>query len=70
MSQLRLAFSNLQAVPRQTRSKKSRPSPVVLDHWQPLFWKLERLDDLRPAAVDVIEKLVDDLLREAEGRKL
>ena len=70
MSQLRLAFSNLQLAPRPIRSKKSKPSPVALDPWQLLLWKIERLDDLRPAAVDVIERLVDDLLRETEGRKL
>ena len=73
MSQLRLAYVNCKIVSRNSnawsqRSKTSSLDSSVSPH--PLMNKIDRLNAMRPAAVGVIEKLVDDLLREAEGRKL
>jgi len=67
MSQLRLAYS---ANGTPSSRKKSKRSTVVLPLLQPVLWKIELLRSLRPAAVVVIEGLVDDLLREARGEKL
>ena len=65
MTQLRLAYSRLET---ETSRKKSKPSSIVWPASKLLSWKIERLQELRPAAVDVIDKLVDDMLREiAQG---
>lgn len=69
MSQLRLAFSNLRLVPQPINSKRSKPSPVVLTRSQLLSWKIEKLEALRPVALDVLERQVDDMLHEAERRR-
>lgn len=70
MSQLRLVYS--QTVGRVTKPsrKKSTPPSLVLAASQLLSWKIECLREQRPAAVDVIEKLVDDLLKQVEERTL
>lgn len=72
MPQLRLAFSNRTPIEngKRTSRKKSTPSPIVLPALQLLSWKLERLHGKRPAALIVIERLVDGMLFEVEGRKL
>lgn len=62
---LRLAYSRINP-PQETRRlrKKSKPSSITLPASALLSWKVERLQELRPAAVDVIERLVDDMLDE------
>lgn len=70
MSQLRLVYSKTDGSATSRSKRKSAPPSLVLPEWQSVSWKLELLAKVRPAAVEVIERLVDDLLREAEGRKL
>lgn len=64
MTQLRLAYS------QKSRGKPSRkgsiPSSVTLPSSQLLTWKIQRLEEARPAVVAVIERLVDDMLEEIE----
>lgn len=71
MSQLRLAFSSGQRVRKKQNDSptKLKTSSVVLAGSVFLSWKLERLHELRPDAVGVIERLVDNLLDELEGRR-
>lgn len=66
MTQLRLAYSQRGRHVTRRPSKKSTPSSVVLPALQLLSWKIERLQHVRPAVVDVIERLVDDMLAEIE----
>lgn len=62
MTKLRLAYSKSgRYVPSPTRQKSAPPS-IVLPTLQLLSWKIEQLHALRPAAVDVVENLVDDML--------
>lgn len=65
MTKLRLAYSkNGRYVPAPTR-KKSAPPSIVLPTLQLLSWKIEQLQAVRPAAVHVVEDLVDDMLERA-----
>lgn len=70
MTQLRLAYRSTTGVVEKQRRKKSAPSFVVLHRFQLLSWKIERLQAQRPAVVDVIEKLVDDLIAELDRGQL
>lgn len=69
MSQLRLIWTQTSGSVTKQRRKKSVPSSIVLPGLKLLSWKLERLQKERPAIVDVIERLVDDMLDELEGRR-
>lgn len=69
MAQIRLAYSKNGKPAMQQPPKKSDPSSVVLVSLQFLLWKIERLQEKRPAAVEVLENLVDDMLSELEGRR-
>lgn len=70
MTQLRLAFSN----GKKTSVEKATPTPSVtcspdLRSSARILQKISRLQRLRPAVVEVIEKLVDDVLDDLEGRR-
>lgn len=61
MSELKLVYSTRANVKKKSR-KKSSTSPISLPSSQLLSWKLQRLHDERPAAAEVIERLVDAML--------
>lgn len=69
MSQLRLAYVNCRIVWRPTKrlSGTSMHSPTKSDPLPPLAVKAARLAAARPAAAEVIEKLVDELLAEVSA---
>lgn len=72
MTQLRLASVNLKIVARNTRkcSEKPRTSPANYSLDLSAFaQKAERLQALSPDAAAVIERLVEDVLDDLEGRR-
>lgn len=66
MAQIRLAYSKTGRYVTKSSAKKSAPPSLVLAPLQLLSWKIERLNAQRPAAVEVLENLVDDMLEEIE----
>lgn len=71
MTQLRLAYSksspalNENDTPETRRSKKKfNESSITLPTLQLLSWKIERLYGGRPAAIEVLERIVDHMLDE------
>lgn len=65
MPKLRLVYSKTGRYVTAPQ-KKSTPSSIVLPTSALIFWKIERLQAQRPGAVDVIERLVDNLLAELD----
>lgn len=75
MAQLRLAHVNLRLLNFDNRSRAMKPSSPKSEsspaNSLPLLaLKAARLHELKPGAAAVIERIVDSLLIEAEGRKL
>ncbi len=77
MSQLRLAYVNCSLVSTRpnrnemlTKASSTTPPNSSLDSLPSFVKKAARLLKLKPHAAAVIERLVDDLLVEAEGKKL
>lgn len=77
MSQLKLAYVNCSIVQRRpnksampTRASSTTLPTLSLASLPSFAVKAARLHQIKPHAAAVIERLVDDLLVEAEGRKL
>jgi hypothetical protein len=74
MSQLRLAYVNCSIVPNRNATSIRRSSPEPANSpasSQTSFGrKADRLQALKPHAAAVLEGIVDELIWEAEGRKL
>lgn len=72
MTQLRLVKSNNSApASRSTKlsSVKCRMLPADSSGSLSIIQKINRLHGLKPAALTVLERLVDDILDDLEGRR-
>lgn len=74
MAQLRLAYVNASIVPNRNvmSTRRSSPAPAnsPANSRTSFGLKADRLQVLKPHAAAVLEGIVDELIYEAEGRKL
>lgn len=69
MTRLRLVYSKTGRYVTSTSGKNSRRRPLALPTLQLLSWKIEMLSAKRPAAIEVLENIVDDMLARAGNKR-
>lgn len=69
MDQLRLAYRNGKKITGRSSPKPSTTLSSDLSSFAQLLGRIARLKKLKPEVVDVIGKLVDDILDDIEGRR-